>query len=371
MWCEVLSNNRIKYVERYKDPLTLKDKKVSITLSGRDTAANRKAALEELTRKIDEAQCLVSTENITLQQLYDKYMAYQQKTVKASTVERNTRTLKKLVRNFDGNVIVDKITVPYITDQLLSMNVSPVTMNEYIRRFKAMLNWGRKMDLHSNYKLCDNLTYFKEPTTKRERIQDKYLEPDEIKLLLDYMENGGCWQWYYLTQFLLLSGLRIGEAIALENSDIGEKYISVGKTYDNINKIVTVPKTLTSNRDVFIQPELAKVIKRYRLYRKELNLQNGTKSPLFFNSRNGGYISYYSYEKYLREASWFVLKRNITAHVLRHTHASLLLAEGISIDAISRRLGHENSQITKKIYLHVVEKLKESDENQIKLAKIL
>lgn len=370
MWSETLKNGKIRYVERYKDPLTLKDKKISITMS-KDTASNRKTALEELTRKIETIQCSVTTENTTLQQLYNRYIAYQIKTVKASTVERNTRTLKKLVKIFGNNVIVDKLSVSYITEKLLGMNVSAITMNEYIRRFKAMLNWGKQMELHSNYKLCDNLTYFKESSTRRERIQDKYLEPDEIKALLEYMMKGECWQWYYLTRFLLLSGLRIGEAIALEDSDVTDKYIMVGKTFDNINKIVTTPKTITSNREVFIQPELAETIRKYRLYRNEIHLQNGIRSSLFFFSKKGEYIPYWSFEKYLREASKKVLGRKISAHTLRHTHASLLLAEGISIDTISRRLGHENSRITKSIYLHVVEKLKQNDDAQLSLAKIL
>lgn len=45
-------------------------------------------------------------------------------------------------------------------------------------------------------------------------------------------------------------------------------------------------------------------------------------------------------------------------HDLGHTHASLLLEQGVSIDTISRRLGHENSVITRKIYLHVTKNLK-------------
>lgn len=56
---------------------------------------------------------------------------------------------------------------------------------------------------------------------------------------------------------------------------------------------------------------------------------------------------------------------HITVHALRHTHASLLLEKGVSIDMISRRLGHKNSKITREIYLHVTEKLKEKDNSQI------
>ena len=63
----------------------------------------------------------------------------------------------------------------------------------------------------------------------------------------------------------------------------------------------------------------------------------------------------------MRHASETCLGRRVKVHALRHTHASLLLAEGVSIDLISRRLGHENSKITREIYLHITEKLKKRD----------
>ena len=362
---------KTKYTERYTDPLTFKQRYVSITLSGKDTSANRKKALEELTRKIDKIQTSVITDNCTLSQVYDKYIAYQSKTVKEATLERNKRTLNKLVKTFGKDAIVNNLTVSYITDKLLAMPGTNVTRNEYIRRFKAMLNWAKKMDLHHNYKLCDNLEYFKEEQTKKERIQDKFLEPDEATTLLNHMKDTNNWQWYHLTRFLLLSGLRIGEAVALEQSDISDKYITVNKTYDHINKIVTTPKTSTSNREVYIQSELKDAIKMYKLFRWTCNQEHNVISPYFFNSSKGDYISYYAYEKYLRETSERVIGRKITAHTLRHTHASLLLAEGVDIDTISRRLGHENSRITKEIYLHATQKLQDRDNLQIESKKIL
>ena len=53
------------------------------------------------------------------------------------------------------------------------------------------------------------------------------------------------------------------------------------------------------------------------------------------------------------------------------THASLLLSKGMDIDSISRRLGHVNSQVTREIYLHVMEELKERDNNMIENIKML
>ena len=47
------------------------------------------------------------------------------------------------------------------------------------------------------------------------------------------------------------------------------------------------------------------------------------------------------------------------------------MEQGISIDVISRRLGHENSEITREIYLHVTKKLKEKENQQLARIRIL
>lgn len=53
--------------------------------------------------------------------------------------------------------------------------------------------------------------------------------------------------------------------------------------------------------------------------------------------------------------------RPLSTHALRHTHTSLLAAAGIPLDVISRRLGHADSKVTREIYLHVTELLKDKD----------
>ena len=97
----------------------------------------------------------------------------------------------------------------------------------------------------------------------------------------------------------------------------------------------------------------------------------GVRTPLLFFNRNGNHINPFSYNKYLRERSEKLIGRRITAHTLRHTHASMLLASGVNIETIARRLGHENSKVTREIYLHVTEKLTERDNDQIRQAKII
>ena len=47
------------------------------------------------------------------------------------------------------------------------------------------------------------------------------------------------------------------------------------------------------------------------------------------------------------------------------------MEQGIDIDTISRRLGHANSRVTREIYLHITEKLKEKENEKLKDIKLL
>lgn len=373
MWVEQLEDGKVKYRERYKDPLTNTWKKVSVTMD-KDTAGARKKATQELTKRIEGKLNAYKRNEYTLKDLYNAYMLYQIKVVKMSTYERNKRTLKKLVNLLGENVIIERMNSQYIIKTLLTLDENPGTLNEYVKRLKAMLNWGYKNDYLNNRQLIEKLGYFPD-TPHSTKIKDKYLEPDEIDKLLKHMNDSPkknmC--WYYLTEFMLLSGLRAGEAIALELKDIDEKesVIHVTKTYDTINKIITTTKTTTSTRDVYIQPELFTLITQIKHWQKKYCMESGFRSNLLFPSKDGSYIHYYSFEKYLKENAITAIGRPVTSHFLRHTHASLLLADGISIDTISRRLGHENSKITREIYLHVTKKLIEYDNSQLKKIKIL
>lgn len=366
MWSTVAENGKIKYRERYTDPLSGKKKTVCITMD-KDTASNRKKAAEELVRLINERTTSVEVSNITLCELKECYINYQKKTVKQSTWVRNEITLNTLCTLLGDDSLVDNLTAAYVRDKLLDTSKEPGTLNEYIKRLKAMLNWAYASDYTDNAKLIKKLVRFKDKP-HREKIQDKYLEQEEVKSLLDGMKNE---QWYYLTKFLILSGLRIGEAIALEDKDI-DSDVHVTKTFDVVNNVITSPKTSYSIRDVYIQPELASCIKAYRLYRKKTSMENGIRSKhFFFDKKTGDYIAYHSFCKYLREVSERILGRKVTIHTLRHTHASLMLADGVPVDTISRRLGHENSKVTKEIYLHITKKLMENDNQIIQNTKII
>ena len=52
-------------------------------------------------------------------------------------------------------------------------------------------------------------------------------------------------------------------------------------------------------------------------------------------------------------------------HGLRHTHASILFRHGVSVLAISKRLGHKNTNVTYSTYLHIIRELENDDQDKI------
>lgn len=356
MWSESAKNGKTVYRERYKDPMTGKTMVATVTLAGSDTPKNQRLAREALQEKIYGSD---RAESLRLKDLYKSYINYQSVTNRTSTVKRNASTLKKCLGLLGEDVLIDKITAGYVREKFMEYTTNPVTLNEYIKRFKAMFSYGYDNDLVPAP--LDKLKKFKVDKQADDYLkpEDKYLEHDELVKVLDYMKSSQPY-WYLLTRFLSLSGLRIGEAIALTVSDLGES-ITVNKTYSFTTNEIHPPKTACSVREVFIQPELAEVLKEIRQYNRTMDILNGCRSSLLFHTVSGDYISYGAYNKYVRETTETVLGSRRTPHAFRHTHASLLFGEGVSIDTISRRLGHEDSVITRKIYLHIVEKVRERD----------
>ena len=347
-------NNQGYAQERIVDPNTGLNKIVSVKCKGTSEKA-KQDAFKRLEKRIAELQ----TDRIKLSEVVRLWLNECERSVKPSTFRKYRITLDS-IQKIIGNGYMDSLTAGYIRKKLIDSGEANRTLNGYLKTFKTFWLWAYRNDFVSSPEVADKLHSFQD-TPKRERIQDKYLEPKELKALLDSMKET---RWRLLTECLALSGLRIGELASLNKSDI-DKYIHVTKTYDPNNKVVTSTKTFDSRRDVYIQDELRDCINRINEYIKWQEEVFGISSMLFFPDTDGTYLKYDSYRKYLAENSMKVLGRKIVPHALRHTHASILFSKGMSLESVSERLGHSDSKITKQIYLHKLDELKEKENRQL------
>ena len=166
--------------------------------------------------------------------------------------------------------------------------------------------------------------------------------------------------------FLLCTGLRKGEALALLKSDIDfkRKVVSVTKSLvyiDNANPSVKEPKTAAGKREVPILDVLLPKLKDYCASQRSKYLFPQPKSNRT-SGKGGGYMTERGYEgAWQRYCESVGLvdgdgKPTLTAHQLRHGTATLLFESGADEYTAQRILGHANINITMGIYTELRDK---------------
>ena len=324
-------------------------KQISVTME-KNTAQARSKAAEQIAEKIGKP-----TEEMTYQDLVNVYIKYQEATLRESTWRRNKASLNRLAELF-GPVKLSDLTAGMITSKLLEKSGSHGTFNEYLKRVKAMIRWAYRNDYISSAECVEKIQPLKDDA-KREKLSDKYLEPEDLKKIIEAAPG------YYASvfEFLALSGLRIGELIGLNDEDVTEDTIMVKRTWDYRNNVMNEPKTETSYRAVHIQPELRKAVRDIRHYSRVSRLFSGVRAPYFVVNHRGNRLSYDKANRIFKGLCVRLVGRQLSLHTLRHTHVALMAAAGVDLSVISRRLGHASTKTTLEIYYHVTKKQRQKD----------
>ena len=149
---------------------------------------------------------------------------------------------------------------------------------------------------------------------------------------------------YALLFFLLGSGARIGEAVALEKTDFIKNCIYINKQF-TANELKNKPKTDKSVRKIFLFPLLTETIQEH-IKTIPPNCR------LLFPNKNGNYINPNNFRKrfwkpLLKECG---INERIRLHDLRGSYTDLVLSSGISGKFAQNQLGHEDSSTTFNIY---------------------
>lgn len=195
------------------------------------------------------------------------------------------------------------------------------------------------------------------PVTPPENSQDEFEEVvvftmEEIKIILTSIQNSRYYSKYY-TFFLLAltTGARLGELLGLKCNCVFNGYIRIknnlqyvkGKLYD------MPPKSKAGVRNITIPAKMEALLKAAMI---KSNF-SPTSDYVFHNKYGGAIIPRNmerTWENVLKEAKIEHKK----FHALRHTHATQLLAAGVPLLEVSKRLGHSSPAITLKLYAHAI-----------------
>ncbi|MCO7128324.1 site-specific integrase [Sporolactobacillus shoreicorticis] len=298
---------------------------------------------------------------------YDDWIeTYKVGAIREVTLNKYYMTAKTLRR------IVPDLKISEL-DRLVYQNI----LNEYAITHEKQTT----MDFHHQVKACisdlfhDGLierdpTYraiIKGKPAKPKKM--KFLQADELKKLVRSLDLGTEINMDWFTLVVAKTGLRFAEALALTPKDFDFKNntLSISKTWEyKLTSGQFAPtKNESSVRTIAIDWQL---VGQFGPILKDMPADE----PIFIKKdANGHYKRAFNstYNNFLARKCKEAGVTEITFHGLRHTHASVLLSAGITVQSISKRLGHSNVTTTQEVYMHIIDELAQKD-NQIMIGTL-
>ncbi|MFD0617852.1 tyrosine-type recombinase/integrase [Paenibacillus sp. GCM10027629] len=196
---------------------------------------------------------------------------------------------------------------------------------------------------------------------KGERRELKVWDLETINRFLEATQDGSR---YSIAMYLaLMTGMRQGELLGLRWADIDfdNKTIHVQQSLARDGK--TINHTLKSKKSIRSVAISTETVARLKEQRKLIVMEmvkegeDYQKNDLVICSSKGTPASTRSIMKVWNKFIERLEFPRITFHDLRHTHASLLLQQGVHPKIVSERLGHSSVVITLDTYSHLLPNL--------------
>ena len=194
------------------------------------------------------------------------------------------------------------------------------------------------------------------PMSHRTKIVLPYEKDEQEKLVAAFTEEKSDrprLRYGWGCVLILETGLRAGEALALEWSDIDEekRLLKVTKNLvrvDGKNLVQRTTKTASGKRTIPLNGIAMEAVQR-------LKAQAVPGCPFVFATQTGKHLSYRNLLATMEKACEAAGVEHRGLHALRHSFASNLYARGVEVKIISRLLGHASVEITYNRYIHFFE----------------
>ena len=288
---------------------------------------------------------------------YDQWVdTYKRPKAQASTMRKYYAVHNLIKDNFDGIKIQDVTRTSY---QRFLNTIG----QHYAKGSMLLLTSAIKECVRSaivDDVIVKDFTQQTEMIYGYQRRDVEYLTIAEIKKLAQTIEQNLTPRHPipYVIYTAIYTGMRLGEITALEWSDIDfdKQTISITKTWSSVTREAKSPKTESSNRVIVVNKHLLDVLLQLK--------DNG--HDMIFKTLHGMPVSRSanaSLRSFLKKAG--INKPGYHFHSLRHSHVAYLLANGIDLYAISKRLGHKDMTVTAKTYAYLIDEYKEKQDQQI------
>lgn len=361
---------KYRYCEKFYDPRFAKWRRKSVTFNNK-TRETRKRAQEILTNAIQKELGNVMMDNRTIHSVIEEYKKIYKKNVKRTTFLSVETQYQEFEEFIDSKRIITTITTQdlnrFFDFLLYQKNLANQTTSAYKSRLNKLFQYAVKNGYIETNPIESCIIEYK-TRTESKKNPNKFLEDDEYNRLIEYTRKINL-RYAMLFEWMYMTGMRAGEALALTwdkiDLDSNPPIAHVSSTLEyhqlKIKDVYasTSPKTTASIRSVSLPNRCIEILAQIE------EIEGNNRGFIFTTSKHTP-ISITAINTFLRtHRERMGIDKNISTHIFRHTHISKLAEMGLPLYSIQARVGHENSQVTESIYLHITKKMKDEVYNAI------
>ena len=282
-------------------------------------------------------------------ELLASYYRFEKARIKESSYyDLHHKIQGKIEPFFCGRRISDITPVTVLEWQNTLEGYSFAYKKKLVNMLAAIYNYGEKY-----YDLPNIMNKVDRPRNLEAKKEMLFWTPEEFSKFISNVERT---EYAALFRFLYVTGCRRGEALALSWDDIdlkkGNVKINKNVTFKTEDKSspyhITTPKNASSNRTIALPPFFLDMMKEYRKWQET----NAIKTDFVFGGDSP--LRPTSVARLMDSAILAAGVKRIRVHDLRHSCASFLIHKGVSVVAVSHRLGHTNIEQTLNTYSHML-----------------
>jgi integrase len=314
--------------------------------------------LEDAKKRARDGVALLS-QSPTVRELLDQFVSGKASDWAPGTHRRNAGIVRTHLDPALGRHRLDKLSpmhVKAMLDAKLADGLSPKTVQLIrgllVSALRQAEEWG----------LVGRNVARLVPGPRMRRREVEPLSGQESAKLLEHVQGQ---EHETLFTLAISLGMRQGEILGLrwKDVDLDEATLGVRRTLHKVDGRYELrdPKTEKSRRSLLIPPFVLASIKHHRVEQLERRMRAGgdeNEWDLVFTDHAGQPLHGPTVTRRLQALMKRHEMRRIRFHDLRHSCASLLLAQGVPLTSIQEVLGHANFYITRDTYSHIGVELK-------------
>lgn len=379
MWIEERQSKkgtRYKYCERFELP-NGEIRKVSVIFNTNSSHARKQATIE-LQRKYEQAVKEIDINKVvTYYDVAMSWLEHTEPTVKRSTHINHTIYVNKIFSYIDKALPIADLTAVTLEDVLHKVyyveNLSYSYARATFTTMKAIYKHAKRKKLIPSLIDFEDIEIKKKPFSHSDiaKKQNKFLDAVELKETLMQLSKIDS-RISLLFEFVSLTGLRIGELLALRYTDYDKENatININGTiqydYKNSSEIKRgTPKNIYSVRNVSLSDRAVSILDSIMLENKRrlLWFEGYIDHGYIFTSSRGNPYDIQFLNRRLKGVH--IEGKHLTTHIFRHTHISMLAELGVPLKTIMQRVGHNDPNTTLSIYTHVTKSMHDDVINKL------